>query len=1166
MDISDILTSVSAHPPPPAQSPDLQALTRAWVNERVAPEVLPWPEELMARVLRGVAKLVERVEEQTATMDPKTNFRVVIMQTELERWKFLVRSFLRARIAKIDKHILHYLTAAQRTRLSASEIQYATTHQNLLHEHYHSSFLAQFPVGLQKLDDTAGGIAMVEVPDAEKAVFVRGLRPDPVRVTVEGTDMDFQVGRGEVVVVRWSAVKNAVEDGELEFPPLSPNNGDIENINQISARLRSERLARLVCNIQVPGVGQKILVSHLVIPEPSSMDAQTSSAKPGSGPPERPTDALQNTQSTSNAVPTASGEVNAFKKKRNHRGGKKKKNRRQSFAAPSDNPGLGDGARSSHDLLDPPASSAQRPSFYRLGQSGAGNLSDTSLDSSALLDHRDHPPMRTRRDSRLSQNAFNHRGASGRDDIGSPYRPIYSNPFVSNDGQHRRSRTTRAHRSSGGESEEDDVTSARTPLLPPSSRGGISSGQGYGASGAQSKENRPTGGGRRISVASSASSKRIRRGPTREPSATAQPDYDVNNPPSVPGSPMLGSDMGYDDVMVTGSFASRSPQDRRATTTGLRDQIIDVDGDAGKQHPFGNSTPPTPRRSSADLQRRRTVAIPAEEDVCFPLEGMSELADEDYIHNGQPPSYENGPRRRRPREWPDISVLEEWSREEKEVRSEGIRAKKVSEPVLIGGRLRPQARGWHREVEDAPYRFTYFNEEFQSTIHSQTISELVQPGQCFRDLFIPDPPELSDESSDEEDLISYQETAPSRKDLSPGGHSIRGGQSRSHTRQSSVLGDGKDTKDSKNHSHNGSGQATPANSHNQNPKEKQKRYGSRPTFWLDVLSPTDTEMRVISKTFGIHPLTAEDIMMQEAREKVELFRNYYFVNYRTFEQDTSSEDYLEPINMYIVVFREGVITFHFSMTPHPANVRRRIRQLKDYLILSSDWISYAVIDDITDVFAPLIQSVEEEVDDIDDSILQLHNDGRPDKSNPRPSINSKDDEKRSETGEATTGDKGGDMLRRVGEARKKVMGLYRLLGNKADVIKGFAKRCNEQWEIAPKSEIGLYLGDIQDHILTMTSNLSHYETLLSRAHSNYLAQINIRMNERQEQTADVLGKLTVLGTIVLPMNIVTGMWGMNVLVPGQDVHSLTWFWCITAGLFAFGFSCYFIAKRVYGIV
>lgn len=55
------------------------------------------------------------------------------------------------------------------------------------------------------------------------------------------------------------------------------------------------------------------------------------------------------------------------------------------------------------------------------------------------------------------------------------------------------------------------------------------------------------------------------------------------------------------------------------------------------------------------------------------------------------------------------------------------------------------------------------------------------------------------------------------------------------------------------------------------------------------------------------------------------------------------------------------------------------------------------------------------------------------------------------------------------------------------------------------------------------------------------------MNERQEQTADVLGKLTVLGTIVLPMNIVTGMWGMNVLVPGQDVDNLNWFWCSKSG-------------------
>lgn len=91
--------------------------------------------------------------------------------------------------------------------------------------------------------------------------------------------------------------------------------------------------------------------------------------------------------------------------------------------------------------------------------------------------------------------------------------------------------------------------------------------------------------------------------------------------------------------------------------------------------------------------------------------------------------------------------------------------------------------------------------------------------------------------------------------------------------------------------------------------------------------------------------------------------------------------------------------------------------------------------------------------------------------------------------------------------------------------------------------------------------------ILARSHGNYLAQINIRMNERQEQTADVLGKLTVLGTIVLPMNIITGLWGMNVWVPGQEYEGdLKWFMVITAGLMLFALACFLIAKRVYKIV
>jgi len=65
----------------------------------------------------------------------------------------------------------------------------------------------------------------------------------------------------------------------------------------------------------------------------------------------------------------------------------------------------------------------------------------------------------------------------------------------------------------------------------------------------------------------------------------------------------------------------------------------------------------------------------------------------------------------------------------------------------------------------------------------------------------------------------------------------------------------------------------------------------------------------------------------------------------------------------------------------------------------------------------------------------------------------------------------------------------------------------------------------------------------------------------------VLSKLTALGTVLIPMNLVTGLWGMNVHVPGQDdAGNYTWFVSIIACLAAFaligGYSTYrFMVKN-----
>ncbi|KAJ3168973.1 CorA metal ion transporter [Geranomyces variabilis] len=301
-------------------------------------------------------------------------------------------------------------------------------------------------------------------------------------------------------------------------------------------------------------------------------------------------------------------------------------------------------------------------------------------------------------------------------------------------------------------------------------------------------------------------------------------------------------------------------------------------------------------------------------------------------------------------------------------------------------------------------------------------------------------------------------------------------------------------------------------------------------FWIDVTDPTHSEMVTLSRLFGIHPLTSEDILTEDTREKCEIFRNYAFVVIRTFDPDEASASYMQPVNVSIVVLRECVLSFHTKPVEHTENVLKRIAHLGSYgLHITPDWLNYAIIDDITDGFQPLIKFIELEVDSIDDLVLLLK------------------------------GSDMSDMLRRIGSARKKVMQLFRLLSTKADVLKTVIKRCGER--LPADSETSLYLGDIQDHAITMVQNLIHFEKTLARAHSNYLAQISIEITVASNNTNEVVTKMTAMASMLLPLNVVTGLFGMNVHVPGQDVEGYGWFISIIVTMLVCSAAVWFWCRR-----
>ncbi|KAJ1949397.1 CorA metal ion transporter [Linderina pennispora] len=93
-------------------------------------------------------------------------------------------------------------------------------------------------------------------------------------------------------------------------------------------------------------------------------------------------------------------------------------------------------------------------------------------------------------------------------------------------------------------------------------------------------------------------------------------------------------------------------------------------------------------------------------------------------------------------------------------------------------------------------------------------------------------------------------------------------------------------------------------------------------------------------------------------------------------------------------------------------------------------------------------------------------------------------------------------------------------------------------------DIAHYLADVYDHLVALVNSTGHCDMVLSRAHSNYLARLSLEIGESTVETSVIASRWTVIGAIMVPLNIVTGLWGQNVQVPFQDEESLKPFFTI----------------------
>jgi len=143
--------------------------------------------------------------------------RIMLAQTEVERVKFIVRSYERTRLFKVEKYA-RYITSNPEVqeRITAAERDYASRHAHLTDRHFYLSVLQSLPESQSHLDDAPAFMPpMITEPDKTRAVFVHALQDCPHVTFPSGASL--AIGKGQIFLTPFYVVEQLVARGEVEL-------------------------------------------------------------------------------------------------------------------------------------------------------------------------------------------------------------------------------------------------------------------------------------------------------------------------------------------------------------------------------------------------------------------------------------------------------------------------------------------------------------------------------------------------------------------------------------------------------------------------------------------------------------------------------------------------------------------------------------------------------------------------------------------------------------------------------------------------------------------------------------------------------------------------------------------------------------------------------------
>lgn len=267
--------------------------------------------------------------------------------------------------------------------------------------------------------------------------------------------------------------------------------------------------------------------------------------------------------------------------------------------------------------------------------------------------------------------------------------------------------------------------------------------------------------------------------------------------------------------------------------------------------------------------------------------------------------------------------------------------------------------------------------------------------------------------------------------------------------------------------------------------------------WVDLAAPSIPESLLLTDTFGFHRLSVEDAMSERQYPKVEAYDGYLYVilhgiHYMKGDHSfgTHDVDFFVGAN-YLVTVHDGDSAPIVELRDHATRNLRIISEGPVALL-------HRIVDAMVDSYRPEMDKLEDRIDDLEKQIFE-----QPDPM----------------------------LVRRILDEKRQVAGLRRIITPQRDVISRLARRDF----VDVSTEMSFRFRDVYDHLVRLADDVLIFQDRITGMLDAHLSNVSNRLNE-------VMKVLTVVATILMPLTLLSSIYGMNVPLPQFPGGERTQFW------------------------